>query len=119
MNIEVRRIDVAEAFVEKRVVFKITAKSVDGSEMRNVHMVVDFADYEKRLMTHQYTPLLFAVPLHTRLCYLYGCMNYEYRKPRTEIFTFWWRKIGQDKWCEWFTVKPYMEDHSFGPIFAE
>jgi len=101
---------IAEDFLEGNSVFKITAeiKGLKPSTYE-VHMVVSKEDYEKRLNTHEYTPLLYAVSLETRLAYLYDCLNRQFNKPREQKFIFWWRKVGQSNWSEWFTVLPHGE----------
>ena len=115
MSVEVHDDAIAPAFTRGDVVFKISAVTSDGTS-RDVHMVVNREDYEKRLSSHQYTPLLFMLPLPQRLAYLYECLNRRYKRTRTEQFVFWWRFLGRNEWTKWFTVKPYTEDHSLGPV---
>lgn len=105
---------VVSAFMRGDVVFKISAMA-EGVPSRDVHMVVNREDYEKRMSSHQYTPLLFMVPLPTRLAYLYECLNRRFKKVRDENFVFWWRSLGRNEWVKWFTVSPYTEDHELGP----
>ncbi len=102
--------DVSDAFLNGIVVFKIKANRQDIEW--DVHMVVSKNDYLKKVKTHQYTPLLYTIPLCTRLAYLYGCLNRKYETPRDETFTFWWRKCGENDWYKWFIVEPYIETHN-------
>ena len=48
----------------------------------------------------------------TRIAYLHGCLNYSLNQPRSEVYTFWWREIGTDKWDVWFRVNPYNDSES-------
>jgi hypothetical protein len=72
-------------------------------------MVNTKEDYEKKLFTHQYNPLLFIVPLHVKIAYLYGCLNYQYQISNGNTYRIMWREIKKDEWRLWFTVIPYQE----------
>lgn len=72
-------------------------------------MVNTKEDYEKKLFTHQYNPLLWIIPLHVRIAYLYGCLNHQYQVPHNNIYKIMWREIKTDEWKLWFTVIPYQE----------
>jgi hypothetical protein len=72
-------------------------------------MVIDIEDYNKRLMSHKYTPLLHLCPFPLKLAYLYDCLNRQYGQIREELFIFWWRDIGKNIWNKFFTVYPYSE----------
>jgi len=105
-NIDVHNENVMELFLKGNVVFKISA--IDSVESyRDVHMVVTKDDYEKRLISHMYSPLLFLINKYQLLAYLYECLNRQYGNQRDENFIFWHRNIGNDCWGKWFTVKPY------------
>lgn len=113
MSIEVVDKNIINEFPNGEIVFRITARNTSGelpiSNERNVHIVTSLEDYKKKMHSHLYTPLLFTCNLPTRLAYLYGCLNYSYNHPRSEIYTFWWRKIGTDDWNIWFRVNPYTD----------
>ena len=78
-------------------------------------MVTTKNDYEKKLYTHKYNPILFLIGLHLRLAYLYGCLNITFQQSREEKFVFWWRKIRTNRWEKWFTVKRY-HDSIYGEV---
>jgi len=109
MHIDIHDETILERFKQGEVVFKIIATD-NGDKTRQVHIVNDKHTFSQRLWTHKYTPLLFAVDLYTRLAYLYDCLNREYNTPRTERFTFWWRKVHTKEWSKWFTVNDYHEN---------
>lgn len=113
MSIEIFDDNPVRLFLQGEVVFKISATSSDGSS-RDVHMVVSKDDYDKKLESHQYTPLLFAVDLYRRLAYLYDCLNRQPNQSRDEQFMFLWRRLGQTEWNKWFEVSPYIENHVIG-----
>lgn len=94
-----------EGFVKGSIVFKITR----GEDNKPVGMVITNEDYEKKLFSHQYQPILFSVCLQLRLAYLYGCMNLNYRQSREKTYTFQWREIGTNEWTVWFQVNPYLD----------
>lgn len=95
-------------FIQGTFVFKITAHTTD-EETREVGMVNTKEDYEKKLHTHKYNPILFLIDLPLRLAYLYGCLNVSFQQTRDEEFVFWGRKIGENEWKKWFTVKKYRD----------
>lgn len=103
MNIEVHT-DLIQDFLDGNIVFKITSK-----EGREIGMVNTKEDYERKLWSHQYIPLLFTVSFYRQLSYLYGCLNLKYQHPRKETFIFWWRRLRTKEWKTWFTVHPYEE----------
>lgn len=108
---------ISNRFCRGEVVFKITAVSVNDPVVeRDIHMVTTNDRYEEQIGSHQYTPLLFVVPLPVRLAYLYECLNRRFEKPRSEYFVFWWRTIGDVTWDKWFTVDPYVECHVNGAL---
>jgi hypothetical protein len=98
--------DIENEFRKGNIVFKITAHTTDG-DTREIGMVNTKEDYERKLYTHKYLPVLFLVELPLRLAYLYGCLNVVFRRSRNEEYVFWWRKIGENRWEKWFTVKRY------------
>lgn len=105
------RISIQNDFEEGKVVLKI----VRGEKRSPVGMVISSEDYERRLSTHQYQPLLFILNIRLRLAYLYGCLNHQYRAPKSETNIFMWRKIGCDEWREWFRIDPY-EDSVYNEV---
>jgi hypothetical protein len=111
MSIEVVNKNITNRFSIGDIVFRITARDVVSdlpvNHERNVNIVTSFEDYKKKLHSHLYTPLLFTCDLPMRLAYLHGCLNYNFNQPHAEVYTFWWRAIGTDKWDVWFRVKPY------------
>jgi len=109
MAIETVDASVSGKFVSKKAVFMITASEENSDERQSINMVTTFDDYNSKLFSHKYTPLLFEVNLVTRLAYLYGCLNVEYGVPRDKTYTFWWRCIGENGWQKWFIVHPYRE----------
>lgn len=121
--------DVAEEFLNGNVVFKIIAYSEQNTVdeiteeeggntytintsvvSRDIGIVTTKEDYEKKLYTHIYNPVLFLVDTPLRLAYLYGCLNIEFKVPRNEDYIFWWRKLKTDEWRKWFVVERYSEN---------
>ena len=93
----------------RKFAFKITSRR-KGNAPTEVRMVTTCDDYEDLISSHEFNPLLFIVPFHHRLAYLYGCCNFDLHTPRNETFTFWYRKIGTNEWKKWFQVSPYTEN---------
>jgi len=96
--------DLIPEFMRNDLVFKITT-----SEGKDIGMVTSREDYEKKLGSHRYIPILFVLSFYKQVAYLYGCLNHQYRESRQETFIFWWRRIHTKKWRPWFTVHPYKE----------
>jgi len=118
MNIEVHNPHLISEFREGKIVFKIIAKSSEGPS-REVEMVTTKEDYERRLSSHQYVPILFLVSFYQQASYLYGCLNRKYRKSRNSTFVFLWRRIRTREWQPWFTVHPYRETMFEDPTLTE
>ena len=108
MNVEFKDKNATSAFLKREVVFKITSTKKDGT-IRDKDMVTSLDDYERRLTSIPYHPLIYLAPLHLRLAYLYHCLNNTKDIPRDETYTFWWRKLRTHKWFEWFVVYPYSD----------
>ena len=89
---------ICERFSRGEIVFRIEAVSPNVGIEKDVHMVTTKDEYEKKLYTHLYNPILFIVDLPTRLAYLYGCLNLKFRQPQKEIYTFYWREINSNDW---------------------
>ena len=100
---------IEEEFREGKRVFKIVATHNVTGYQRHHDMVTTFFDYEKRIKSHMYTPLLYKLSLKDRIGYLYGCLNVSPGSTRTEIFTVYTRVIGTSTWEEWFEIKPYVD----------
>ena len=109
MNVEFKDKNALAAFMKRETVFRITARRKDGS-VRDKDMVTTRDDYEKRLSMIPYNPLVYLAPIHLRIAYLYHCLNMTRDVPREETFTFWWRKLGEHEWHEWFIVHPYHDN---------
>lgn len=108
--ITVKNPDIYEQFRCGDVVFKVTATSIyNGERSRDVGMVTTNHNYERSFVSHKYNPLLYTTDKYTRLAYVSGCLNTSFRKHRKEYFTFWWRRIGERRWREWFIVEPYID----------
>lgn len=114
MSVEIVDKNIAATFFSGCTVYRITAGNVVSdvvSELsaneRSVNIVTTLEDYNKKLNSHLYTPLLFTCDLPTRLAYLHGCLNYGFNQSHSEVYTFWWREIGTDVWAIWFRVNPY------------
>jgi hypothetical protein len=105
-NIEIY--DPTYDFLTGQYVFKITVQFLDCIE-KDIYMVTQLEDVNKKLSLHLYNPLLYAVPFTTRLSYLYGCLNLSYNNKRKENYIFWIRKVNTLVWTKWFTVKPYVD----------
>lgn len=103
--------NISSLFTRGDIVFKIASSFQRGDRtiFRDVSIVTTKEDYENRLYSHQYNPLLFTVSMPMRLGYLYGCLNRTYRQPREETFVFYWRELGKDEWRPWFRIRPYLE----------
>ncbi len=111
MDVEVHSSNLVSEFMAGDIVFKITAIKAGDIEgvSRDIGMVTTKDDYEQKLCSHQYNPLLFLVDFYQQLAYLYGCLNHKFHKPRDSDFFFWWRKIRTKEWKPWFTVTHYEE----------
>ncbi len=110
MSIEVIDKSVADKFFDGDIVYRITAHNMISElpvNERNVNIVTSLEDYKKKLDSHLYTPLLFTCSFPLRMAYIHGCLNYGFDQSRSEVYTFWWRKIGTDEWAIWFRVNPY------------
>lgn len=97
--------DATKHIIEGNYAFKITTKSG-----KQIGIVGTYKDYEQKLYSHSYSPLLYAVNFPTRLAYLYGCLNRKLNEKREESFVFMWRKIGTDEWQKWFEVIPHTDE---------
>ena len=114
MNIEMRNKKIASLFPQGTIVFKITSISLEPeSEQQEIGIVTTKEDYEKKIRSHKYNPLLYIIPLPIRLAYLYDCLNRSYNISRKEKFVFWWRRMGTNRWHTWFIVHPY-QDSKYG-----
>lgn len=116
MDIEIHTPDLVPEFMAGDIVFKITAVKVGDFEgtSRDIGMVTTKNDYEQKLCSHQYLPILFLVTFYQQVAYIYGCLNHKFHKPRDSVFIFWWRRIGTKEWNLWFTVNPYEESMTGG-----
>jgi len=110
MNIEIHQPGLISDFLTGAVVFKITSHQDDSKQ--TLGMVTTKEDYDRKLMTHQYLPILHLVSFYKQMAYLYGCLNLQYKKPRKQTFVFWARRLRTKLWSPWFTVYPY-EDSLF------
>ena len=102
--------DIHKKFLQGDVVVKILTGSRETNDTRECGMVNSKEDYEKKLYTHSYQPLLFIIDIHLRLAYLYGCLNRQFKNTKNEEYRFMWRKIGTNEWREWFKVKAYIDN---------
>jgi len=117
MSIKIFNDEVTENFLNGTVAIKIMASKVKFDNytihisklMKDVHMVIIKEDYEKKLKTHHYTPLLYIAPLPIKLAYLFDCLNRKFGTTRNEYFVFFWRNIGESEWEKWFDVTPYSD----------
>jgi hypothetical protein len=105
--LEIKDYEAESLFLQEKAVFKITSSTIHTKGHRDVFMVMDKDEYYKRLLSHQYSPLLNICPIFVKLAYLYECLNRKNGISRDEQFTFWWRLIGKDEWKMWFIVNPY------------
>lgn len=80
-------------------------------------MVNTKEDYDKKLETHLFLPVLFVIPLHIRIAYLFDCLHREYAPDAlvhpTKKITVKWRYIGESGWKHWFEVHPYKDSYYF------
>jgi len=109
MNIDIIDDKIVDEFSKGDIVFKIEAAPNIEEERRPVGMVNTKEDYEKRLRTHFYDPILFVCRLPLRLAYLYGCLNHSFNAHQTDYFYFSWRRLRETVWNDWFIVHPYTE----------
>lgn len=100
-------ISVSKKFMEGNIVFLV----YENDKIKG--MVVTKEDYEKKIQSHQYTPLLFIIPFHIRVAYLYGCLNHEFQKPNNNLYRIMWREIGTDIWRVWFIIKDSHQDNLY------
>ena len=98
--------EISSLFQDGMAVFRIAAIS-SGGESRDVGIVNAREDYERKMCTHMYNPVLFVISFPLRLAYLYGCLNHEYRRSHSETYNFLWRRVGSNDWNLWFRVHPY------------
>ena len=89
-------------------VFKVV--SLQNAAETIVSMVSTYKDYERKLCSHSYTPLLYLVDIRKRIAYLYGCLNRFPNTKRVETFKVFWREVGKDEWNEWFVIEPYEDE---------
>ncbi len=90
-------------------VFKVISVSANDT-IREIDMVNTFLDYQKRISSHKYDPLLFLSPFELRIAYLYGCLNLKFGDRRDETFKILTRKKQMVVWVEWFMVLPYVDE---------
>lgn len=116
-HIVVRHHDVSILFLTGKVVFKIVKCShndtidsgVDVPKYTDYWMCTTFHEYQARLESHEYIPILWVAPLTYKLAYLYGCLNRKRNIPRLDNFIFLYREIGKSNWKEWFVVNSYRD----------
>lgn len=109
MDIKIHQTGLIHDFLKGNLVFKITSKHPREVREQEVGMVTTKEDYERKLMTHQYLPILHILSFYKQMAYLYGCLNLEFKKPRNKVFTFWFRYIRTKDWYPWFVIYPYEE----------
>lgn len=107
-NIQLKSKDSGQKFIQGKGVFRIVACNGEDTKT-DKGIVTTYADFEKRLQTHDYISLIHAAPLIYKIAYIYGCLNFEKGKPREETFTFLFRELSKHDWIEWFVVKPYSD----------
>lgn len=95
-----------DRFFKEEIVFKILTVS-DEKSPENKGMVNTKEDYDLKIKTHIYNPLLFIIDLKLRLAYLYGCLNKHAGISGKESYIFYWREIGTNDWYEWYKVGTY------------
>lgn len=100
-----------EKFLSGKAVFRITSSRTIGDEtiVEDKGIVSTYHDYEKLLNSHEYIPIINLSPLIYQLAYIFGCLNLERGKPRSEVFTFWYRELRTHEWKEWFVIQPYKD----------
>ena len=96
-----------EDFKNEKIVFKL--ESVKENIHKSIGMVITKEDYDKKLSTHRYDPVLFIADLPTRFSYMYDCLNRSWGMSRDEIFIFYWRTIGTNEWNIWCKIYPYID----------
>jgi hypothetical protein len=101
---------ISSEFSKGNIVFKIVSISLKDGSIEDDKMVNTNEDYEKKLYTHLYQPLLFSIDLPLRLSYLYGCLNFTFNKPQNKEYIFMWREIRTNCWNKWFKIKIYKDD---------
>lgn len=115
MGIEIADRHIVHLIESGEAVFKITTVPANNPVCEHDYAIVTTRDeYLRKLHSHQYNPLLFAVDIYTRLAYLYGCLNVEFATSRSDIYIFYWRTIGSDTWHVWFRVLPYIDNLNTG-----
>jgi hypothetical protein len=80
-------------------------------------MVNTKEDYDKKLETHLFLPILFVIPLHIRIAYLFDGLHREYSPEAstypTKKIMVKWRYIGENGWKVWFEINPYGDSYYF------
>jgi hypothetical protein len=109
VGVQIVDLNVEELFSHRYILFKIETEYPNGKKHIK-GMVNRYTDYEKRLYTHLYNPLLYIVDVPTRLAYLYGCLNTSYKITSRITYHFYWRRRGEKIWNVWFIVHPYLEN---------
>lgn len=95
---------VAEKFVEGNIVFII----YEGDKIKG--MVNTKEDYEKKIQTHIFNPLLNISILPLKIAYLYDCLHRNFSSKKIEkTIVVKWRVIGSSEWNDWFRVLPYAD----------
>jgi hypothetical protein len=95
---------ISEKFLQGSVVFII----FENEKIKG--MVNTKEDYDKKINTHQYQPLIFLCPLHVKIAYLFDCLHRDCDSEKDEkTYNIMWRTVGTDEWDLWFKINPYKD----------
>jgi hypothetical protein len=99
--------DLATRFSRGEIVLRLQVET--ASKRSDVGMVISREDFEQKLNTHLYQPLLFTIDLPLKLSYLYGCLHYS-SSSHERTYVFQYRELGSNVWKDWFRIPPYADD---------
>ena len=109
-------LDVKNKFIDGKCVVKIMRTHLNTHKSYQLGIVINNDKYLKKLKSHEYTPLLYALDLPMRIAYLYGCFDVEYSSDHEhEILV---RDIGSNEWRLWFKILPQLDDDYNGYIIS-
>jgi hypothetical protein len=98
--------DLINRFSRGEIVLRLQTES--KGKRTDVGMVISNEDFENRLSTHLYNPLLYIVDFHLKLSYLYGCLHHT-PASNSKVCVFQYREVGRDVWKDWFRICPYAD----------
>lgn len=99
----------ASSFVDKFNDGIIVLRILNADTGKQKGIVITHEDYERKLHTHYYNPIIHLSNFKLKIAYLFDCLNRKYCVQRF-CFIFQYRYIGKDTWIDWFKVNKYIEN---------